>query len=73
MTKMQITKSCVLCCICLLSGCAHVEPWERDLLAKPEMAFDANPLRDAIRAQVHDSKEAASGSITAAGAGCGCN
>ncbi|ATC96621.1 DUF4266 domain-containing protein [Pseudoalteromonas tunicata] len=57
-----------------LGGCASlgVEPWERDLLAKKEMA-----LVDGIDASVDDhvyfSKEASSGGRSFGGGGCGCN
>jgi hypothetical protein len=59
----------------LLLGCA-VEPvaaWERDYLARPEMAWDPDALSSSYRNHVHFSKEASSGGATAGGGGCGCN
>lgn len=57
----------------LLSACASVEPWERGTLARPEMQLEPNPLQTGLYEQVYDSKEAASGGTSTAGAGCGCN
>lgn len=46
-----------------LSGCASmgVQPWERDVLARPEMSLDASPLDAAIDDHIYFSKEASSG------------
>lgn len=59
----------------LLSGCAGlgVEPWERDVLAKPEMSLDAAPIDAAIDDHIYFSKEASSGGRGFGGGGCGCN
>ncbi len=59
----------------LSSGCAlqPVEAWQREYLAKPEMAFDADPLEAAMRTHTQVSKEASSGGATLPGGGCGCN
>jgi len=59
--------------ICLLSSCTNVQPWEREILAKTEMQFTGDTLSSALHAQIHESKEASSGSSEAAGTGCGCN
>ena len=57
----------------LLGGCQTVEPWERGMLARPEMQLDPDPLASQLNDQVYFSKEAATGGSEAAGAGCGCN
>ena len=58
----------------LLSGCiTHVEPWQREYLAKPEMAFESGYLSEGMRTHTYTSKEAASGAAALAGGGCGCN
>jgi hypothetical protein len=54
------------------SGCAHVEPWQRGVLAKPQMALDPHPQRSALLAHVRSAREAASGSVSGEGGGCGC-
>lgn len=61
--------------VILLSGCSAMEPkaWQRGDLAQPEMAWDPDPLDAAMRQHTYDSKEAASGSATVGGGGCGCN
>jgi hypothetical protein len=62
-----------------LAGCAGlgvgvgVEPWERDLLAKPSMQLDSAPLASAIDDHIYFSKEAATGGRGVGGGGCGCN
>lgn len=58
-----------------LQGCASlgVEPWQRDVLARPEMSLDAYPLDAAIDDHVYFSKEASSGGRGFGGGGCGCN
>jgi uncharacterized protein DUF4266 len=58
-----------------LSGCANVgvQPWERDVLARPEMSLDAGALDAAIDDHIYFSKEASSGGRGFGGGGCGCN
>ena len=56
-----------------LCACEPVVPWKRGTLARPEMQIDPNALQTELYEQVYDSKEAASGGLTSAGAGCGCN
>lgn len=59
----------------ILSGCSTlgVQPWERDVLARPEMSLDANALDAAIDDHIYFSKEASSGGRGFGGGGCGCN
>ena len=59
--------------ITTLSSCEQVRPWERGLLARPEMAWDSDPLEALLQDHIFFSKEASSGGDTAAGGGCGCN
>jgi hypothetical protein len=79
MTKQSIIKPLILgAFIALLSGCSAmnkwgVDPWDRDLLAKPEMAINSSPLDQAIDDHIYFSKEASSGGRSFAGGGCGCN
>ncbi|WP_286263987.1 DUF4266 domain-containing protein [Thalassotalea atypica] len=58
-----------------LTGCASmgVEPWERDLLAKKEMALTSSPIDTALDDHIYFSKEASSGGRSFGGGGCGCN
>jgi hypothetical protein len=68
-------KSSLFLAVLSLSGCASlgVDPWDRDLLAKPEMAINASPMDDALDEHIYFSKEASSGGKSFAGGGCGCN
>lgn len=58
--------------VTVLPACAVVEPWERGVLAKPEMALDPHPLQSKIDKHVYNSREAALGGDSAGGGGCGC-
>ena len=53
------------------SGCAGIEPWERDLHARADMKADAHDA--VIDDHIYFSKEASSGGRSFAGGGCGCN
>jgi hypothetical protein len=67
---------CLLLSSCLMmAGCTSlgVKPWERDVLARPEMQLNADPLDAAIDDHLYFSKEASSGGRSFAGGGCGCN
>jgi len=61
--------------ISLAGGCSSlgVQPWERDLLAKEEMALTSSPLDAALDDHIYFSKEASSGGKSFGGGGCGCN
>ncbi len=56
----------------LTSACTQISPWERGILAKPEMALDPNPMHTLLRSHVYGSREAASGGGSTGGGGCGC-
>ena len=58
-----------------LAACSTlgVKPWQREILARPEMALNANPMDAAIDDHIYFSKEAASGGRSFGGGGCGCN
>jgi hypothetical protein len=71
----KILKISALLLLVQLAGCSSlgVQPWERDLLAKDEMALDAEGLDLALDDHIYFSKEATSGGRAFAGGGCGCN
>jgi hypothetical protein len=58
-----------------IGGCSTtgVQPWERDLLAKPQMQLDPHPLESGLDDHIYFSKEAAAGGRGFGGGGCGCN
>ena len=55
------------------SSCLAVRPWERDVLARPDMQWQPDPLEAELRAHVAFSKEGALVGGGAGGGGCGCN
>lgn len=55
-----------------LPACAPVEPWQRGNLAKPQMALDPYPMLNEMRGHNFGSREAAAGSSSNSGGGCGC-
>ena len=61
----------------VLSGCGNIEPWvapyERDRLADPIMALDADPVSTSYVQHVYEAREGARGGEGAVGGGCGCN
>lgn len=58
-----------------LSACAMIEPvqpWEKGILAKPEMTFEGDKLDLSFSEHIYSSREGASGGTGAGGGGCGC-
>jgi hypothetical protein len=73
MTKRWIL---AIAAVVLVSGCESmpkVQPWQKGNLAKPEMAFDADPLETRFADHTYFSKEGATGGSSVGGGGCGCN
>ena len=58
-----------------LSACSTlgVQPWEKDQLARADMALDAEKLDLVLDDHIYFSKEGTSGGRAFAGGGCGCN
>ena len=73
--KSYLNHSLVLIPLLFASGCSSlgVEPWERDLLAKKEMALTSSAVDAALDDHIYFSKEASSGGRYFGGGGCGCN
>ncbi len=55
------------------AGCAKVTPWERDLLARRDMAWEPDSLEAKRESHVYFSKEASMPGGSGGGGGCGCN
>jgi len=70
-----LSRTCMLCAAIAIAGCAAapVQPWEKGILAKREMAFDGDRLGAAYAEHTYTSKEGASGGAGVGGGGCGCN
>ncbi len=62
-------------CLLSLSACSNmgVKSWDRNLLAKPDMALNDDPITNAFNEHIYFSKEASSGGRGFGGGGCGCN
>lgn len=72
----RIGRAALLCAAVMpLAACSQfgVQPWERDLLAKPAMQLGDAPVAAAIDDHIYFSKEAATGGRGFGGGGCGCN
>lgn len=54
-------------------GCAQLRPWERDVLAREDMAWEPDPMAATLRSHIYFSKEASLHGGGAGGGGCGCN
>ena len=65
----------IILSVLLVSGCSSlgVEPWERDMLARDDMAMNNAPLDTSFDEHIYFSKEASSGGSGFSGGGCGCN
>ena len=55
------------------TGCSAVRPWEREALARRDMAWDPDPLEAELRSHIYFAKEASLQGSGAGGGGCGCN
>jgi hypothetical protein len=72
MNPMRVLVLCLLA-LPLMSGCARVKPYERELLAKPTMTFQPDPHEDVLDLHMLEAREGAIGGYGSAGGGCGCN
>lgn len=55
------------------TGCATVEPYQKQAFSCPSMQVDGDPIRDMLTEHIYFSREAASGGESIGGGGCGCN
>jgi hypothetical protein len=71
----RIVALILVCWAAFSVGCANmgVEPWERDLLARPDMELVSDPVEAGLDDHIYFSKEASSGGQGFGGGGCGCN
>ena len=65
--------SLVLAAGALVAGCGHVQPWQREDLARPSMVADQEPGEARFDDHSRTSREGAGGGSGQAGGGCGCN
>ena len=72
---MKLSVAVFLIVSSLLAGCSSlgVKPWERDVLAREDMALENAPMDSGFDDHIYFSKEASSGGKGFGGGGCGCN
>lgn len=58
---------------CNLMNPKPLKPWDRDVLARPEMQPDSDPMESLMDEKIYFSKEASRGGASIGGGGCGCN
>jgi len=63
----------IVAALSLATGCANVKPWEKDLIARPDMAWNDDPRLSTIKAHIAFSKEGSLPTGGGASGGCGCN
>lgn len=75
MPRLLQAYSAILFLLLTLGGCSSlgVEPWQRDVLSRPDMQFGAQDLTATFAQHFYFSKEASAGGQGFAGGGCGCN
>jgi hypothetical protein len=66
-------RAIALLLLAMAAGCATVEPYQRGYLARPDMGFEEAPGTAKALEKVFVAKEAATGSGSVGGSGCGCN
>jgi len=66
----------------LLNACSIIEPmiavekvkpWQKGILAKPEMELAGDPIDQYVDDHIYFSKEGSTGGSSVGGGGCGCN
>ncbi|HEY8142507.1 MAG TPA: DUF4266 domain-containing protein [Kofleriaceae bacterium] len=63
----------VLFASALTSACARTRPYQREDLARPEMAPDPDPEQASLHQHLLGTREGAVGGFGGGGGGCGCN
>lgn len=56
-----------------VNACARTRPYQREDLARPEMAPDPDPDEAALHQHLLGTREGAVGGFGGGGGGCGCN
>lgn len=73
MTIRAVLRLGIAVLVLFASGCVSVAPYQRGFLARDDMALETNPGMTKALEKTYAAKEAASGSATVGGGGCGCN
>lgn len=74
---MSLIRIAVLALMILLCGACSLQPWvqpyERENIADPIMAFEGHAVSTRYVNHVYEAREAGRGAEGSAGGGCGCN
>jgi hypothetical protein len=68
-----MVKLFILLLLAAVSGCAEVKPWQRNILAQPDMQLVPDKMQHYLDDHVYFSKESSTGGKGVGGGGCGCN
>src|SRR5690606_19823511 len=68
-----IARATAVLALLAASGCATIQPWQRERLAEPDMQFGGASELAAAESHATEVREGAVGGFDAAGGGCGCN
>jgi hypothetical protein len=63
---------CACAALACAAGCATVQPWDKEELAKPCMDFSSDGAAQAFRTHALITNEQAMGGEGGSGGGCGC-
>lgn len=74
---MSLIRITIICSLALLGGACSLQPWvqpyERENIADPIMAFEGHGVSTRYINHVYEAREAGRGAEGSAGGGCGCN
>lgn len=73
---LRLARGALLAVSASIAACSAIQPvspWEKGVLARPEMSFELDRLDTDYIEHTYSSKEAASGGTGVGGGGCGCN
>lgn len=69
---MKLIYLIILIIFLTLSGCAVVQPWERERLSDPNMMFDDDPIQKGVKEHYINIREGSEGGTGSQSGGCGC-
>lgn len=69
----RLLLAALLSALSLATACARTRPYQREDLARPEMAPDGDPDEAALHQHLLGTREGAVGGFGGGGGGCGCN
>lgn len=71
--RLRARSRALLASALLMAGCATVQPYERERLARPDMQMGSHPDSRAGEDHARAYREGSTGAEGTSGGGCGCN